>query len=78
MPCMDSRGELTEMARKILAAMDSPSSLDELAGKTGIPLYRIRSAARELVDAGLAEEKEGSYVAADAGRAALAKRAGQG
>jgi DNA-binding IscR family transcriptional regulator len=78
MPCMDSRGELTEMARKILAAMDSPAPLEQVAERTGIPLYRMRSATRELVDAGLVEEKEGSYVAAEAGRAALAKHAGQG
>ena len=77
MPCMDSSGELTEMAAKILAAMVDPISLDEVAAKTGLALYRVRSAARELVGAGLAEEKDGTYVVAEAGRAAMAKVAGK-
>lgn len=77
MPCMDNSGELTEMARKILTAMANPAPLEEVARKTGIPLYRVRSAAREMIDAGLVEEKNGSYAAADAGRAAMAKFSGK-
>lgn len=77
MPCMDSRGGLTETAGKILAAMTTAVPLGEVAEKTGIPLYRVRSAARELVESGLAEEKDGAYVVAEAGRAALAKISGK-
>jgi predicted transcriptional regulator len=77
MPCMDSSGELTETAGKILAAMTTAVPLSEVAQKTGLPLYRVRSAARELVESGLAEETDGIYVAADAGRAALAKSPGK-
>ncbi len=72
MPCKDSSGELTDMARKILAAMADGAPLNEVAEKTGVPLYRIRSAARELVEAGLAEEKNGAYTATEAGRVAMA------
>lgn len=71
MPCIDSSGDLTEMARKILAVMAGPVPLEEVAGKADIPLYRVRSAARELVEAGLVEEKDGSYVVSTSGRAAI-------
>ncbi|MEJ2008013.1 MAG: hypothetical protein P8Z30_07645 [Acidobacteriota bacterium] len=71
MPCKDSSGEVTEMARKILAIMAEGAPLNEVAEKTDLPLYRIRSAARELVEAGLAEEKDGSYVVTEAGRTAM-------
>ena len=77
MPCMDSRGELNEMARKILAAMASSAPIEKVAQETGIPLYRIRSAVRELIDAGLVEEKDGSYALGEAGRAAIAKFSGK-
>ena len=72
MPCKDSSGEVTEMARKILAAMADGVPLNEVAEKTGLPLYRIRSAVRELVEAGLAEEKNGAYAVTETGRAAMA------
>jgi predicted transcriptional regulator len=77
MPCKDSSGELTEIARKILAVMADAVPLSEVAEKTGLPLYRIRSAARELAEAGLAEEKNGNYVATEAGRAANAAAPGR-
>ncbi len=73
MACVDSSGEVTEMARKILAAMTEGAALDKVAEQTGTPLYRIRSAARELVEAGLVEEKSQSYTTTEAGLAALKK-----
>ena len=78
MPCMDSSGGLTERAKKMLAAMARPAALSEVAGKTGIPLYRVRSAGREVVDAGLVtEQKDGAYVLAEAGRAAVSRAPGK-
>ncbi|MCL5006159.1 MAG: hypothetical protein M1404_06460 [Acidobacteria bacterium] len=77
MPCKDSSGELTEMARKILAVMADGVPLNEVAEKTGLPLYRIRSAARELAEAGLAQQKNETYVATEAGRAAMATASGR-
>ena len=71
MPCIDSSGQMTEMAGKILAAMGDGAPLTEVAEKTGLPLYRIRSGARELVQAGLAEARNETYVPTEAGRAAM-------
>ena len=71
MPCMDSSGQMTEMAGKILAALAAGAPLNEVAEKTGLPLYRVRSAARELAEAGLAQVKNETYVVTEAGRAAM-------
>ena len=78
MACTNSSGEVTEMARKILTIMSHPVSLDDVAGQTGLALYRIRAAARELVEAGLAERRDEAYVITENGQAALAKTPSQG
>jgi len=75
MPCVNANGEITEMAKRILLAMVQGSSLDKVAEQTGTPLYRIRMAARELVEAGFAEQKAQSFVTTEAGLAALSKGA---
>lgn len=77
MPCKDSSGELTSIARKILNVMAGGASLSEVAEKTGLPLYRVRSAVRELAEAGLAEEKEQTCVLTEAGYTAIASPSGQ-
>ncbi|MDE3135489.1 MAG: hypothetical protein KGL59_02850 [Acidobacteriota bacterium] len=77
MPCVDSSGELTPTAGKILTAMTTAMPLSEVSRKTGLALYQVRSAARELVEAGLVEETDGIYIVADAGHAALAKMPGK-
>lgn len=78
MACTDSSGEMTEMARRILAVMAHPVSLTEVAEQTGLALYRVRAAARELVEAGLAERREEAYVVTQNGQAAAAKTPNQG
>lgn len=78
MPCMNNNGEITEMAKKILTVMTRSASLQEVAEQTETPLYRIRSAARELVEAGFAAEKDQSYVTTEAGLAALNKTVAKG
>jgi hypothetical protein len=76
MPCVDSRGELDENARKILAAIAEPATVEAVADKTALPLYRVRSAVRELANAGMAEQRGESWVVSEAGRAAMGKAAG--
>ncbi len=73
MACMNSSGEITEMARKILLAMTQGAPLDKVAEQTETPLYRIRIAARELMEAGFVEERNQSYATTEAGLAALKK-----
>jgi predicted transcriptional regulator len=71
MACIDSSGQLSESGRRILAALSAPNTLEEIAKQTGLPLFRIRSGAREMLQAGLVEEKESVYVATAAGRSAV-------
>ena len=71
MPCIDGSGKLSESGRRILAALAHPITLEESARETGLPLYRIRSGAREMMRAGLVEEKAGAYMATPAGQALL-------
>ena len=71
MACINPSGEISEAARKILGAMLEPASLPQVADRTGLPLYRIRSAMRELAEAGLALESESGWRTTEAGHAAI-------
>lgn len=71
MACVNPNGEITESARQILAAMEHPVPLPQVAALTGFPLYRIRSAARELAQAGLAAESHDAWQVTAEGRAAI-------
>ena len=71
MPCIDSSGELSESGRRMLAALLTPRTLEEVAKQTGLPLFRIRSGAREMLQAGLVEEKNGAFAVTAAGRSLL-------
>lgn len=71
MACIDSSGQLSESGRRILAALFTPNTLEEIAKQTGLPLFRIRSGAREMLQVGLVEEKGGVYATTAAGRSAV-------
>lgn len=73
MPCIDNTGEITEMAKKILTVMTRKVSLQQVADQSEAPLYRIRGAVRELIQAGFVEEIDQLYLATEAGLAALNK-----
>jgi DNA-binding IclR family transcriptional regulator len=61
MACLNPDGTLTASAIALLKALTQAGTPQEAAERTGLPLYRIRSSLRELVEAGLLEESEGSY-----------------
>lgn len=71
MACINASGEITESARQILAAMIEPSPLSQVAAQTGLPLYRIRSAMRELSAAGFAVERGDDWQTTETGREAM-------
>ena len=68
MACINPDGTVTPSARKILRAAETSLTPAELAAATDLPLYRIRSSLRELVQAGLLREQDERYVTTDAGR----------
>lgn len=73
MACVNPDGEITEAARKILSSMERPVPLAQVADQTGLPMYRIRSAMRELAEAGLAAEAGDEWQVTGAGMAAIRK-----
>ncbi|MDW8104620.1 MAG: hypothetical protein RMM06_11395 [Armatimonadota bacterium] len=71
MACISANGALTESARKMLEAVQTPVLPEEVAQATGLPLFRVRSGLRELAQVGLVEEREGRYVLTEAGKQRL-------
>lgn len=67
MACIGANGTLTESAKKMLQALQSATTPEEVAQVTGLPLFRVRSGLREMTQAGLVEEKEGRYALTEAG-----------
>jgi len=61
MACIDANGKVTRSGELILLAMMAPADADAAAKETGLPLFKVRSAVRELSKAGLLMETEGLY-----------------
>ena len=69
MACINPDGTVSPSARTILRAAETPQTPAELAAITGLPLYRIRSSLRELIQAELLREQDERYETTEAGRA---------
>ena len=63
MACVSADGTLTASGRAILDAVRRPASPEEVAGATGLPLYRVRSGLREMAAAGIVAEESGRFSA---------------
>jgi predicted transcriptional regulator len=62
MACISPDGKPTESGTKMLRAIKSGmGSAEEIASSAGLPLFRVRSGLRELVQAGLANLKDDKY-----------------
>jgi len=68
MPCVLPDGSVTPTAKKVLSAATEPKSTEEMAKTAEVPIYRVRSSIRELLEAGFLEEKEGKYITTQKGR----------
>ncbi len=71
MACISSQGELSESARKMLAAMDASATPEDVASRTELPLFRVRAGLREMAEAGLVELNEEAYSPTQLGRSLL-------
>lgn len=68
MACISPDGKPTESGTKMLRALKSGlGSAGEIAQSTGLPLFRVRSGLRELLQAGLANQKNDKYEITDEG-----------
>ena len=71
MACVNPDGTVTPSAIAILTALRSADTAELIAPLAGLPLFRVRSALRELVTAGLVEAVDGHHRLTDAGLARL-------
>ena len=71
MACVGADGSLTASARAILAATRRGGTAESIAATTGLPLYRVRGALRELLAANLIEPFEGGHRLTPAGETRL-------
>lgn len=68
MACVTPEGKPTESGRKMLGALKSGvTSPEEVSQTAGLPLFRVRSGLREMVEAGLVEETAKGYQLTDKG-----------
>jgi len=68
MACVNPDGTITASAKAILTALGSATTAEQVASLAGLPLFRVRSALRELLGAGLAVLEDGGYRLTDEGR----------
>jgi predicted transcriptional regulator len=71
MPCVKPDGTLEPMAQAILRALRTPRTVEGVCDHVRLPLYRVRSTVRELVEAGLVADADGALRLTDAGAARL-------
>ena len=71
MACIDDRGALMPTARMVLKALHTPRYPSDVARLIGVPLYRVRSSLRELVDLGFLEQSEEAYKITQSGKEKL-------
>jgi DNA-binding IclR family transcriptional regulator len=69
MACLNPDGTLTSSAEAILAAIQTSNRPEDIAQATGLPLYRVRSSLRELVELGLLLETSETYAVLRGGAA---------
>jgi DNA-binding IclR family transcriptional regulator len=62
MPCISADGKPTKSGIEMLSALKGgASTTDALSGATGMPMFRIRSGLRQLVNAGFVKQVDDKY-----------------
>jgi predicted transcriptional regulator len=68
MACVNPDGTVTASAKAILAALRNAQSPEGIATETNLALFRVRSALRELAEAGLVAVDASGYALTEEGR----------
>ncbi len=71
MACVNPDGSLSPSAAALLGMAAEPLRPEEIAGKVGQPLFKVRSSIREMAAAGLLREEGGKYVITEEGKKKL-------
>jgi predicted transcriptional regulator len=77
MACIDANGNITRSAELILLAMMKPASVEQVAAESGLALFRIRAALRELTQAGFICQTADMFQITEDGQKALEGRKGK-
>jgi hypothetical protein len=62
MACLQPDGLLTRCGESVLLAMWTPATLEYVAQECRVPLFRVRAASREFLDAGLIKKRGDKYI----------------
>ncbi len=72
MACVNADGTLTGTARRILNVLIvEEKNTDKIAADAGLPMFKVRSLVREMVQSGVIEELDDGYLISDKGRQKL-------
>ncbi|MFW6102982.1 MAG: hypothetical protein ACOC7M_01665 [Chloroflexota bacterium] len=72
MPCVSPDGKPTDSGMNMLRAVrDGNQTPEDMADATGMPLYRVRSGVRELLEAGLLMQSEDTVSLSEQGRSVV-------
>ncbi len=71
MPCINSDGSLTSIAKSILKVLMEPLTEEEIVKKAEMPLFRVRMSIREFLAAELIRQENDKYIITDKGKEKL-------
>ena len=61
MVCLPSDDILGSTGVSVLLTLTTPTTLEDVAQKTGLPLFRVRGTVRRLLDAGFTHQVDQMY-----------------
>jgi predicted transcriptional regulator len=68
MACVNADGTITATAKALLKGLETPLTAEEVSGRLGQPLFRVRSSLRELVEAGFVKAQGDRYQVTEEGK----------
>jgi predicted transcriptional regulator len=68
MACVNPDGTISPSAKALLKGLETPLSAEEVSGRLGQPLFRVRSSLREMLEAGLIVVQGDKYQASEEGK----------
>ena len=68
MACVNPDGTISESAKALLNAIQTPLTPEEISKQVGQPLFKIRSSIREMIQAELIQEEESKFIITEKGR----------
>ena len=74
MACLPSDDILGSTGVSVLLTLHTSTTLEDVAQRTGLPLFRVRGTVRRLMEAGLTRQVDGMYQITAAGMEQLEEK----